>query len=360
MKILFLTNLSDQINGFYNILHINKALNCSGTGLGYPLNLLYELSEYATVHIYSPPFKEYVQTKSILTDRRVEFLPQKIAIPQNIDAVEVTENKDYDIVIAYAESIHTYMRNFENIKPKKVLWFLSSPQQILLPAYKDVYVDLYLTVVDKAGRTDFGKEFQKRNAKWLPLSVDERRFHSINAEKKVDFCLLGNLNPYIYPFRLQMFNYLLGMQNLDGAGKYSAISIPQYGESYVLAIAMSRIFATCSGIWKFPVMKYFEALACGTLLMADTPIDAEELGFKLNENFVSVDQVFTPKIDNPSYPVKEEEWNFDGIALKTLVDHYLTHVDDNQRIASAGEKLVASRHTDKIRAKELYGMLENL
>lgn len=338
MKTLFITNLSDKFCGFRNINDVSWQ-NCSGSGLDYPLNLLRELSKYTHVDVYSPPLRGHIETTPVpkQLENGVQFLPQSVAIPQTIDMAKLANG--YDITIVYAESMFSYIENFEKCKTKKVLWFLSSPQQILLPIYKELWTrnctDLILTVVDKAGVTEFGRKFAEiGKTKWLPLSVDGNRFRKHNLPKIADVCLLGNLNPVIYPLRLKAVNYLVKT-------KYRLFLQPYYGEEYVTAINSSRVFLTCSGTWKFPVMKYFEATACGTLLFADTPMDAEELGFKAGENFVSID-------------------NYSDAMLQATLDHYFTHVAEAEKVAHAGEELIRKRHTNEVRAKELYRMLEQL
>ena len=54
MKILFLTNISDKLNGFARIADV-ASQDVSGFGLSYPLSLLRELARYAEVDVYSPP-----------------------------------------------------------------------------------------------------------------------------------------------------------------------------------------------------------------------------------------------------------------------------------------------------------------
>lgn len=353
MKTLFITNLCDKLSGFHTIFHVNRHLDCSGTGLDYPLSLLNELSKHVNVDIYSPPIQRYITTRPFEATEGVQFLPQQIPIP-TITNAEALPLKEYDVVIIYAESMFSYMCNFDKIRQKKILWFLSSPQQILLPQYANVECDALITAVDKNGVTDFGRELQRRGAKWLPLSVDANRFYKTGNKKLYDVCLLGNLNPTIYPFRLQATNYLLSQR------KFNVYATPTYQQGYVDAINNSRTMLTCSGVWKFPVMKYFEAMACGTLLLADDPLDADELGFKRDENYASLNNVFSQNIENPNYPIRRGEWTFDGEKLLRMIDHYVTCVGDRERVAEQGREVVTKRHTNEVRAKELHRILETL
>lgn len=332
MKILFLTNLCENLNGFRNISELS-AFDCSGHGLDYPLSLLKELSKTAQVDVYSPPIEKYVHTMpNVAVPDFIAFLPQTVAIPHITDLEELMKNKDYDILLVYAESIFTYVKNFDKVKAKKALWFLSSPQQILLPKYDNIQADLALKVVDNAGMTDFSDRFRRLGlkTKWLPLSVDGNRFRNLHIPKKYDYCLLGNMNPTVYPLRVKMLRYLLDY-------KKNAMVTPVYGKDYVEAINQSKMFLTCSGICKFPVMKYYEAMACGSLLVADEPMDAEELGFRAGENYAAVEDI---------------------VDLGEETDWYTTHVAEADEVARRGEELVRQRHTNEVRAKELYEMLK--
>lgn len=338
MKILFLTNLSEHVHGFHEIGKTAE-LDCSARGLDYPLSLLNELGKLAHVDVYSPPLQRFVTTapmKEVDIPRMIRFTPIRVAIPEVTDA-ETLNGLGYDIVIAYAESIFAYLRNWNKLKTKKVLWFLSSPTQIAQVNYDGVEADLALKVVDKAGRTPASEMFARRGLRteWLPFSVDVNRFKKEQIPKIYDICLLGNLNPSIYPLRLAAFNHLAKKR------QHSMALMPAYGEDYVKTINQSRLFLTCSGIFRYPVMKYFEAMACGTLLLADTPMDADELGFVVGKNFISIEGDFPRRLDE-------------------ALDYYLTHVNEANAVGDAGELLIHERHTDRIRARELYGMLERL
>lgn len=335
MKILFLTNLSARLNGILDIANV-QLLDCSGQGLDYPLSLLKELSNYAHVDIFSPPLKGIAHTKpSLIPPESVKFTPTDIAVPYETDVEALLAGRDYDVVLLYAESMFAYIRNWNRVKTKKVGWFLSSPQQILLPQYRDADFDAIFTVIDKRGVTEFGREMVRRKAQWLPLSVDSARFRRVKLPKAYDICLLGNLNPVVYPFRLKALEYL-------SKKSYSVLLTPRYGEEYVKAINQSRVFLTCSGFCKFPVMKYFEAMACGALLLADDPLDAEELGFKPDTNYLSLGA------------------EFEETRLQRTLDWAFTHVGDTETIGRAAAELVKQRHSNEVRAQELFRTLESL
>ena len=80
-------------------------------------------------------------------------------------------------------------------------------------------------------------------------------------------------------------------------------------------------------------MKYFEALACGTLLLASSSPELEELGFIDGETFVAVDK--------------------ESIVEK--VSYYLMHDEERERIIQQGRQLILNRHTTE---KRVDGLLE--
>lgn len=333
MKTLFLANLSSKFHGFIKLPSpVGKLGDCSGNGLDYPLSLLNELAKHTPIDVYSPPMEKFVRTVGMKAPDIVNFLPQDVAIPRITDLEELLKGTDYDTVILYMESIFTYVKNLDRVKARKVLWFMSSPQQILLPVYDNIQADLVLKVVDKEGVMGFSEKLRKLGLKteWLPLSVDGNRFKNLHLPRVYDYCLLGNLNPFVYPLRLKALHYLFE------TGKGVMVN-PVYGDEYVKAINRSKMFVTCSGVCKFPVMKYYESMACGALLFADEPMDAEELGFESGKNYVQFEDI---------------------VDLKEQSVYYTTHVAEAEEVRRAAEELVRKRHTDEIRARELYGMLQ--
>ncbi|NLY80088.1 MAG: glycosyltransferase family 1 protein, partial [Lysinibacillus sp.] len=91
----------------------------------------------------------------------------------------------------------------------------------------------------------------------------------------------------------------------------------------------SKMFFTCGSSYKFPVLKFFEAPACKTLLLAEANPDILELGFKDGVNFVACDKT-----------------NFNEKAM-----YYLKNEKERMRITENGYKFIHANHTDDVRAK---------
>lgn len=364
MKVLFLLNLSDQLVGLHNINEVPNLVNCSAFGLTYPLDLLKEFSKYAEVEIYSPPVQSFIQ--SAARDEQLEaahgivLTPNQIPIPQDFDAQQLAEEVHPDIIIQYTESIFPFVRNFEKANCFRVMWFPSAPQDIfntkgLLDFLDKRNVDLAIKSVDSHNATFFGKKFVQSGVEtlWLPPSIDGRRFRHLGSLKGFALTCIGNLNPAIYPLRIAMSDYVRKVR------KWSYYMPRVFGEEYVQSINMCKIFLTCGGRWRFPVLKYFEVRACRTMLLAEETLDSDALGFKDGENYVSLKKAWYPKVENPKYPIEPSEWQFDETEFTKIIDYYLKDYEERERIALNGEKLIQERHTNEIIAKQLFELLSS-
>lgn len=170
-----------------------------------------------------------------------------------------------------------------------------------------------------------------------PRAMSPIIYRDYGLDKTYDVTLLGALQPErIYPLRNIMhrtfaarpdINYF--HQNHPGY-RYVASENALVGEQYAKAINRSKIFATCTSVYRIPIMKLYEVIACRTLLMADPPCGAELLGLVDGETFVAVDKR-----------------NF---LDKTI--WYLSNPDEIERVSSAGMRLFQARHTVDIRAEE--------
>jgi hypothetical protein len=60
--------------------------------------------------------------------------------------------------------------------------------------------------------------------------------------------------------------------------------------NYADNLRHSKIFIFCDSVFKYPLKKYMEGMACGSLILAPVPIDAERYGYVDGETMVKVDQ----------------------------------------------------------------------
>jgi hypothetical protein len=93
-----------------------------------------------------------------------------------------------------------------------------------------------------------------------------------------------------------------------------------------------------SSLFKYPLMKFFEVMACNTLAISDLPVDWEVLGFKPEINMVSIN--YYDYLDKIKYYIRNE--------------------DERKRIAQNGMNLILNYHTNEIRAEQLIFQLEEL
>lgn len=198
--------------------------------------------------------------------------------------------------------------------------------------------------------TIYKKAFKKRYSRysgkvyWLPHFVNIAIFKDYGLEKKIDYLMMGKMADY-YPLRVKMYRK---MRNKDGFVYHAH---PGYrninesntknifvGEYYAREINRAKMFLTCDSIFHYPLIKYYEVLACKTLLLAPSSQELKALGFIPGVNFVSV--------------------NKDNFLKKA--NYYLHHKEERLRIAQAGYKMVRDKHSCQIRAKQLIDMIHDI
>lgn len=108
-------------------------------------------------------------------------------------------------------------------------------------------------------------------------------------------------------------------------------------EKYSKELNRANMFFTCGSKFKYPVLKYFEAPACRTLLLAEPVQDILELGFEDGINFVACDQS-----------------NFYEKAM-----YYLENEEERQIITDNGYQFIHTHHTNDIRAQQFVKDVED-
>jgi len=102
-----------------------------------------------------------------------------------------------------------------------------------------------------------------------------------------------------------------------------------YGDSKIVVNCSADLFGHGLNL------RVFEAMACGALLVTDKVLDFEKL-FRDGEHCVVYDDI-------PD--------------LLDKLEHYLTHLDEAQAIASRGHEVVLEKHTYADRAREVLGLI---
>ena len=194
-------------------------------------------------------------------------------------------------------------------------------------------------------RDAFYKWYPKFRSKmrWLPHHVPVDIFKDYGLSKDIDYLLMGVIDKRYYPLRNMILNKMKdkpGFVNHEHPGYREFIADENIfvREKYAREINRAKIFFTCDSILHYPVAKYFEVLACKTLLLAPTSPEIEDLGFIPGVNFVSID-----------------ENDFEEKAK-----YYLDHEKERLEIAEQGYEMVRARHSTVQRAAELVAMIEDI
>ncbi|QDP39290.1 glycosyltransferase [Radiobacillus deserti] len=200
----------------------------------------------------------------------------------------------------------------------------------LLPVVRDYFLKTY-------------PEYEKKMI-WMPHFVQTELFKDYELEKDIDLLLIGAVNDY-YPIRQKIrkayegdadFVYYKhpGYRNFNGEEE----ELHAIGESYAKVLNRAKITFTCPSKLFYPVLKYYEALACKTLLLAPTFTELEDLGFRPGYHFVAID-----------------EHNFQEKAT-----YYLTNEKERLKIVEQGYQFVRKYHSLQVRTQQLVNRMERI
>lgn len=176
---------------------------------------------------------------------------------------------------------------------------------------------------------------------WLPHSIDEKIFKDYKLKKKIGALMVGRCMRRVYPIR-----HIIDMR-LFGKPFYRKIRRPEEtpnkkkkwptGRNYARLLNSAEVVFTCSSIFKYPVLKFFEIPGCKSVLCADYNNEIEKLGFIPDKNMIEISK------DTGSDDIE-----------KLLKDK--NKLED---ISQKGYELIHSRHTVRKRAEEFLEHLEN-
>lgn len=203
--------------------------------------------------------------------------------------------------------------------------------------------DLIFSVTKQAFLSEF-PQFQK-SFRWLPFSINPNVFKDFQEKKSIDYLLMGLVDfgtDDVYPFRKHV---LATMKDVPGfvhhahPGHFVSYKDATFvNERYAKEINKAKIFFTCGSRYKYPVMKFFEALACKTLLIAESNEDIKELGFADGVHYVAATK--------DDVAARAQEW--------------LKHESLRSTITKNGYELVHRLHTNAHRAKQFIQSIHQL
>lgn len=175
------------------------------------------------------------------------------------------------------------------------------------------------------------------NMTWFPHFVHTGIYRDYGMEKDINLLMMGAVND-VYPLRQKIIKAYEGNPNLvyhkhPGYQNLSKYKEDQYfvGRRYAREINRAKIVFTCPSVFHYPVIKYFEVLACNTLLLAPTFGELEALGFVPGYHFVPID-----------------ENNF-----KEKATYYLANKTERTKIAEQGYQFIRQNHSVSIRTNQL-------
>nr|WP_249292346.1 glycosyltransferase [Metabacillus flavus] len=231
-----------------------------------------------------------------------------------------------DLEIPFAVGLHDLHYNYPNRKKD----LTGIRVKYIFTCYRDKFLNWY-------------PEFTER-MRWLPHHVNTEIFKDYKLEKDNELLMMGAALEEFYPLRRTI------MKRFEERPEFVYHGHPGYrkigegekkvftGEKYAKEINRAKIFLTCDSIFHYPIMKYYEATACNTLLMAPSSRELMDLGFIPGVNFISIDEG----------------------CFEEKADYYLHHDQERERIALNGMRMVHKRHSTKKRAEEFVQFVDEI
>lgn len=186
-------------------------------------------------------------------------------------------------------------------------------------------------------------EFSDR-VKWFPHFVNTDIFKDYGLKKDIDWLMMGKLAFY-YPLRVSMYETMKDMPGFvyHKHPGYRDVNDNEetevfVGERYAREINRAKMFLTDGTYHDYPIIKYYEVLACKTLLLAPASQELADLGFIPGVHFVAV--------------------NEDNFLERAL--YYLKHEEERQKIAEQGYRMVHEKHSVAVRAAQLGDMIRDI
>ncbi|GGB49031.1 glycosyltransferase [Virgibacillus dakarensis] len=200
----------------------------------------------------------------------------------------------------------------------------------LFTVIRDKFIQTYPEFVDKM--------------EWFPHFVQTEIFRDYGIDKNINLLMMGAVSDH-YPLRQKIIKTYKGNPDFiyhkhPGYRNFNKDEKNQHfiGERYAREINQAKIVFTCPSVFQYPVIKYFEVLACKTLLLAPTFKELEDLGFVPDYHFIPID-----------------ENNFMDKAA-----YYLANETERQTIAEQGYRFIRKRHSVKQRSDQLIKKIESV
>jgi spore maturation protein CgeB len=266
-----------------------------------------------------PDFNKSLSVKNILTELNKKFdiiLIYESKYSKNFNGLgEITDIPKVLIQIDYAIGIPNY-KGFAKTKTINKLIRKNKPDLIFATSTSNVSA--------MKSSLDMDKVF------FLPFSVDTNIYENMNLKRTNDVMAVFTIHSHAYPNRKKIQDYIRRM-------KVKSFTTKVVQRQYIRKINESKIFVISNNINNRLSMKYTEAMACGTLVLADKPEDLELQGFKENEHLVI----------------------YSGVSeLKDKIKYYLKNKDERNRIAKNGMLFVRENHSCEKRVEQFITIVK--
>lgn len=184
----------------------------------------------------------------------------------------------------------------------------------------------------------------KNKLEWFPHFIHPELYKDYRLKKDTDLLMMGASDD-VYPLRQRILKAYAndnrfvyhkhpGYRNFSKEEENHSF----IGLNYAQELNKAKIFFTCPSLYNYPVLKYYEALACKALLLAPTFPELEDLGFMPDYHFVPIDK------DN----------------FKAKAAYFLENDTERQKIVEQGYHFIHQKHTVTIRAQQLVQKLSHI
>lgn len=229
------------------------------------------------------------------------------------------------------------VRNINRVKIPKLFWIHHGAHRwhnnlVLCKRYQpDLLLMAHSLYLAKKSRLTLPVYF-------FPFAMDKKIFNSAKPLKQraIDITFVGNKNGRLYQKRRKALRLI---KDRFKRRYRLSLTAKKYLHQLAKRYSNSKIVFNISADGKEAInMRIFEGMGSGALVVTDLAPDQ--------------DRIFT---DCKHYVVYK---NFAD--LKKKLRYYLTHLDEAQKIATAGRRYLLSRHTYEHRAKQLLGIINDL
>lgn len=178
---------------------------------------------------------------------------------------------------------------------------------------------------------------------WLPHHVNINIYRDYGEKKSIDTLLMGSIHPHIYPLRTKILETFRSTKGFifhphPGYRNFNQNEKKLVDHRYAREVNRAKIFFTCDSKFHYPINKYFEVLACKTLLLAPTSPELEDLGFIPNQHFV---------------PISQDDF-------QQKANYYLQHASRREQIAHDGFQMVREKHSTETRVKQFLDLVDEI